>query len=88
MIFIDIFGIIHYEQQIMKGGEIIMSTHKQKNRVIKLRCYPDKEQLEQLPQLFGNARFVYNYMLRYQQFRYKHNWKHMSQFDMMKELTK
>lgn len=72
----------------MKGGEIKMSSPKPKNRVIKLRCYPDKEQLEQLPQLFGNARFVYNYMLRYQQFRYKHNWKHMSQFDMMKELTK
>lgn len=55
-------------------------------KAIKLRVYPTIEQQEQLPQMFGNSRFVFNYMLNLQRFVYRH--KHtdskgyLSRFDM------
>lgn len=55
---------------------------------VKLRCYPTEKQQQILPQMFGNARFVYNYFLYYQQWRYRHGLKHLSNYDTQKLLTK
>lgn len=55
-------------------------------KAIKLRVYPTIEQQEQLPQMFGNSRFVFNYMLNLQRFVYRHKRAdskgHLSRFDM------
>lgn len=64
------------------------SSEKYQYHAVKLRCYPTKEQQQMLPQLFGNTRFVYNYFLNYQQWRYHHGLKHLSNFDTQKLLTK
>lgn len=61
-------------------------------KAIKLRIYPSIEQQELLPQMFGNGRFVYNYMLNLQRFVYRHKTKdsktYLSKFDMNKLLPK
>lgn len=55
-------------------------------KAIKLRVYPTVEQQEQLPQMFGNSRFIFNYMLNLQRFVYRHKTDqskgHLSRFDM------
>lgn len=60
----------------------------QQIKTVKLRCYPDDDQLNQLPQMFGNVRFVYNYMLNLQNYSYKHFNNHLSRFDMNKLITR
>ena len=40
---------------------------------IKLRLYPNKEQTNQLWQMFGNSRFLWNQMLGMAKKRYKNN---------------
>lgn len=40
---------------------------------IKLRLYPNKTQQDQLDQMFGNDRFVWNQMLAMATARYQHN---------------
>lgn len=61
-------------------------------KAIKLRVYPTIEQQEQLPQMFGNSRFVFNYMLDLQRFVYRHKTAqskgYLSCFDMNKLLPK
>lgn len=60
----------------------------QQIKTVKLRCYPNDNQLNQLPQMFGNVRFVYNYMLNLQNYSYKHFNNHLSRFDMNKLITR
>lgn len=60
----------------------------QQIKTVKLRCYPNDDQLNQLPQMFGNVRFVYNYMLNLQNYSYKHFNNHLSRFDMNKLITR
>lgn len=60
---------------------------------IKLRCYPNEAQRNQLPQLFGNNRKVWNELLAMQQELYKKNKgtdekTYYSQYDMSGILTK
>lgn len=74
----------------LKGGEIYMKTI---TKGIKLRCYPNEEQRNQLPQLFGNNRKVWNELLAMQQELYKKNKgtdekTYYSQYDMSGILTK
>ena len=40
---------------------------------IKLRLYPNTKQRDQLTQMFGNARFIWNIMLDMAKARYKNN---------------
>ena len=60
----------------------------QQIKTVKLRCYPNDDQLNHLPQMFGNVRFVYNYMLNLQNYSYKHFNNHLSRFDMNKLITR
>ena len=52
----------------LKGGETMLKG-------IKLRLYPNKLQQDQLWQMFGNDRFVWNQMLAMMNERYKNNKK-------------
>lgn len=52
----------------MEGGETKMTI-----KGIKLRLYPNKTQQNQLLQMFGNDRFVWNQMLAMAKARYKNN---------------
>ena len=45
------------QNNTLKGGEIYMKTI---TKGIKLRCYPNEEQRNKLPQMFGNNRKVWN----------------------------
>ena len=54
----------------------------------KFELYPNEEQVKMLNNYFGCCRFVYNYFLSIQKDRYKNGEKHLSKFDMQKELTK
>ena len=51
---------------------------------IKLRLYPNKHQQNQLLQMFGNDRFIWNQMLAMAKARYKNNpsSKFLTGFDM------
>lgn len=53
----------------------------------KIRIYPTKEQEKLIWKHIGSCRFVWNYMLNLQEDRYKVGKKHLSAFDMIKELT-
>lgn len=65
-----------------------MGESKLIKKAFKLRLYPTKEQERKMWQHVGSCRFVWNYMLALQEERYKAGEKHLSGFDMMKELTK
>ena len=54
----------------MKGGEIRMTKVI---KGIKLRLYPNNQQKDQLQQMFGNDRFVWNKRLEMAKTRYKNN---------------
>ncbi len=49
----------------------------------KIRIYPTKEQEELLWKHIGSCRFIWNYMLKYQQEAYKRGEKYLSGFDMI-----
>lgn len=49
----------------------------------KIRIYPTKEQEQQMWQHIGACRYVWNYMLAYQQAAYERGEKHLSGFDMI-----
>ena len=51
------------------------------------RVYPTNVQQETLRRQFGSVRFVYNYFLALQQQRYEDKKKHLSFFDMCRELV-
>ena len=51
------------------------------------RIYPNKEQEQQLNQMLGNARFVYNWALDRRIKEYQSEKKSISAFTLMKELT-
>ena len=53
----------------------------------KIRLYPTKEQETLMWKHIGCCRFVWNYMLTYQEERYEAGEKHLSAFDMIKHLT-
>ena len=53
----------------------------------KIRLYPTTEQEQKMWQHIGACRFIWNYMLALQQQRYKNGEKHLSRFDMTKQLT-
>ena len=59
--------MIKIYNKIQKGGEIILI------KGIKLRLYPNKHQRDQLQQMFGNNRFIWNIMLDMAKQRYKNN---------------
>jgi putative transposase len=56
-------------------------------RGYKYRIYPNRVQVEQLKQMFGNARFVYNWALAKRIEAYESEKKTPSAYDLMKELT-
>ena len=58
------------DRVIVRGGETHMS---QIIKGIKLRLYPNQTQKDQLWQMFGNDRFVWNQMLAMAKERYKNN---------------
>lgn len=66
--FVDFFGFCLSSLAIilLKGGETMLKG-------IKLRLYPNKTQQDQLWQMFGNDRFVWNQMLAMMNERYKNN---------------
>ena len=49
-----------------KGGEIMIKG-------VKIRLYPNKTQRNQLLQMFGNDRFLWNQMLAMAKARYENN---------------
>lgn len=51
------------------------------------RVYPNKEQEQQLNQMLGNARFVYNWALDRRIKEYQAEKKNVSAFTLMTELT-
>ena len=53
----------------------------------KYRIYPNTEQTKQLNQMFGNARFVYNWALKTRIEAYQTDKKSISAFTLMTELT-
>lgn len=53
----------------------------------KIRIFPTKEQEEKLWQHIGACRFIWNYMLEYQERTYKNGEKYLSAFSMMNLLT-
>ena len=56
-------------------------------RGYKYRIFPNKEQEQQLNQMLGNARFVYNWALDRRIKEYQSEKKSISAFTLMKELT-
>ena len=56
-------------------------------RGYKYRIYPNKEQEQQLNQMLGNARFVYNWALDRRIKEYQSEKKSISAFTLMTELT-
>ena len=52
------------------------------------RIYPNKKQTQQINQMLGNARFVYNWALDRRIKEYQQNKKTISAFTLMKELVK
>ena len=53
----------------------------------KIRLYPTKEQEAMMWKHIGACRYIWNYMLAYQQEQYANGEKHLSAFDMIKLLT-
>lgn len=53
----------------------------------KYRIYPNKEQEQQINQMLGNARFVYNWALDRRIKEYQSQKKNISAFTLMTELT-
>lgn len=53
----------------------------------KIRLYPTKEQEVLMWKHIGACRYIWNYMLAYQQEQYANGEKHLSAFDMIKLLT-
>lgn len=53
----------------------------------KIRLYPTKEQETLMWKHIGACRYIWNYMLAYQQEQYANGEKHLSAFDMIKLLT-
>ena len=53
----------------------------------KIRLYPTKEQEALMWKHIGACRYIWNYMLAYQQEQYVNGEKHLSAFDMIKLLT-
>lgn len=53
----------------------------------KIRLYPTKEQEALMWKHIGDCRYIWNYMLAYQQEQYVNGEKHLSAFDMIKLLT-
>ena len=53
----------------------------------KIRLYPTKEQEAIMWKHIGACRYIWNYMLAYQQEQYVNGEKHLSAFDMIKLLT-
>ena len=51
---------------------------------VKLRLYPNTKQRDQLLQMFGNARFIWNIMLNMAKTRYQNNpsSQFVSEYDM------
>ena len=64
---------------ILLSGVIVMKIH----RAYQFRLYPTKEQEVFIRKTFGCTRFVYNYCLDL-----KRNNKHLTKFDLMKELPR
>ena len=60
----------------------------QQLKAIKVRIYPTKAQENQLAQFFGAKRFIFNYFLSEQKRRFATKEKHLSNFDINKEITK
>lgn len=53
----------------------------------KIRIYPTKEQEEMIWRHIGACRFIWNYMLNLQIQKHQNNEKHMSTFDMCRQIT-
>lgn len=53
----------------------------------KVRVFPNNEQVELMWKHFHTSRFIWNYMISLQQQRYKNGEKHLSGFEMNKEVT-
>ena len=70
VIFVEFSGFAFFDLLYfgLKGGETMLKG-------IKLRLYPNKTQKNQLWQMFGNDRFVWNQMLAMMNERYKNNKK-------------
>jgi len=54
----------------------------------KYRIYPTEEQQVLLAKIFGCKRFIFNHYLNEQQERYKNKEKHLSNYDINKDITK
>ena len=56
-------------------------------KAIKIRLYPDQEQIIYLNKLFGTSRFVYNQCLNYKINQYKEHKKSVSFGELGKKLV-
>ena len=56
-------------------------------RAFKFRLYPNKDQEQRLAQFFGAKRWVFNHFLAENKERHERQEKHLSNFDINKELT-
>jgi putative transposase len=54
----------------------------------KYRIYPTEDQQILLSKIFGCKRFIFNYYLNIQQEKYKNKEKHLSNYDINKDITK
>lgn len=57
-------------------------------KAFKFRIYPTDEQQVQLAKTFGCKRAIFNHYLNEQQTRYKNKEKHLSNYDINKDITK
>lgn len=57
-------------------------------KAFKFRIYPNKEQIQQIEQTFGNCRFVYNYYLNKKIKLYKEEKKSFNYYNCANDLTK
>lgn len=57
------------------------------NKSYKFRIYPNKTQVEQIEQTFGNCRFIYNYYLNLRALKYKESRENFNYYDCCKDLT-
>ena len=57
-------------------------------KAFKYRIYPTIEQQMQLAKIFGCKRVIYNHYLSEQQTRFKNKEKHLSNFDINKDITR
>ena len=54
----------------------------------KYRIYPTEDQQALLSKTFGCKRFIYNHYLNEQQEKYENKEKHLSHYDINKDITK